>query len=211
MGDSTDVGAPPAPESTVVDASQSGHQSNASGTWSSPGGISDGETLLSVVYAFQAKHRVGMADSNPEEHCGIGIRGVAIGIDSFVWIALLFVSILVAGVFTGQVETSARGLNTDLEGGSASMALGLWLVLALGYHTVMEWQFGKTIGKALVNIRVTSTGGAGLTLGTASIRNVLRLVDWFPGLYLVGVVGIAVSDRQQRLGDRLAGTTVVSA
>lgn len=143
------------------------------------------------------------------EYCGIGIRGVAVGIDSFVWIALLFVSVFVTGALTGQLEVGAQGLNTDLEGSPASMALGIWLVLALGYHTILEWQFGKTIGKSLVNIRVSSDDGTSLSLGTSLLRNVLRLVDWLPGLYLVGIVGIALSGRQQRLGDRLAGTTVV--
>jgi len=152
-----------------------------------------------------------MEETDRAKYCGIGIRGVAIGIDSFVWIALLFVAIFLTGVFTGQLETGAQGIDTNLTGTPASIALGLWFVLALGYHTVFEWQFGKTIGKALVNIRVASVDGSPLTLGSSLIRNVLRLVDWLPGLYLVGIVGAVVSERKQRLGDRLAGTTVVSS
>lgn len=152
-----------------------------------------------------------MDETNPDEYCGIGIRGVAIGIDSVIWIALLFVAIFVTGAFTGQLETGAQGLNSNLSGTPASIALGVWFLLALGYHTVFEWRFGKTIGKALVNIRVATVDGSPLTLGSSLIRNVLRLVDWLPGLYLVGIVGTVVSERKQRLGDRLAGTTVVSA
>jgi len=152
-----------------------------------------------------------MKDTDRADDCGIGIRGVAIGIDSFVWVALLFVAILVTGASTAQLETGAQGLRTDLSGTPASIALGVWFVLALGYHTVFEWRFGKTIGKALVNIRVTSTDGSPLTLGDSVIRNVLRLVDWLPGFYLVGIAGAMVSDRKQRLGDRLAGTAVVSS
>lgn len=156
-------------------------------------------------------HPERMEASEHTEGCGIGIRGVAIGIDAFVWLAILFISVFVTGAATGQLESGAQTMSANLEGRPASIALGLWFVLALGYHTVAEWQFGKTIGKALVNIRVTSDDGSSLTLGNSLIRNVVRLVDWLPGLYLIGIVGIAVSDRQQRLGDRLAGTTVVSA
>lgn len=155
-------------------------------------------------------HRKRMEASERTEGCGIGIRGVAIGIDSFVWLALLFVTVFVTGAATGQLESGAQGMSANLEGRPASIALGLWFVLAVGYHTVFEWQFGRTIGKALVNIRVTSDDGSSLTLGNSVIRNVVRLVDWLPGLYLLGIVGIVVSDRQQRLGDRLAGTMVVS-
>ncbi len=150
-----------------------------------------------------------MEVTDQPEYCGIGIRGVAIGIDSFVWFVLLFVSIFVTGAFTGQLETGTQGLNADLSGAPASIALGLWFVLALGYHTVFEWQFGKTIGKALVNIRVASEDGTSPTLGSSLIRNAMRLVDWLPAVYLVGIAGMVVSDQRKRLGDRVAGTTVV--
>ncbi|MFB6107627.1 MAG: RDD family protein [Haloplanus sp.] len=149
--------------------------------------------------------------TDPADCCGIGIRGVAIGIDSFVWIALLFVATLATGTFTGHLATGAQGMNANLSGAPAAISLILWFVLALGYHTVLEWRFGKTIGKALVNIRVTAVDGSSPTLGESVVRNVVRLVDWLPGLYLVGIVGTVVSERKQRLGDRLAGTTVVSA
>jgi hypothetical protein len=38
---------------------------------------------------------------------------------------------------------------------------------------------------------------------------VLRLVDLLPGMYLVGIVSILVTRRNQRLGDVAAGTLVV--
>jgi len=150
-----------------------------------------------------------MGDTNHSDYCGVGIRGVATGIDSFVWLALLFVAIFAVGAATGQLETGTQGVNADLTGDPAAAALGLWCALAFGYHTVFEWLFGKTIGKRLVRIRVTDTDGSSLTLGRSLIRNLLRPVDMLPVLYLVGVVGMVVSDRQQRVGDRLAGTTVV--
>jgi uncharacterized RDD family membrane protein YckC len=43
------------------------------------------------------------------------------------------------------------------------------------------------------------------------LRNVLRIVDFLPVLYLVGLVTVAVSQRNQRLGDLAAGTLVVRA
>ncbi|WP_254522277.1 RDD family protein [Natrinema caseinilyticum] len=152
-----------------------------------------------------------MEETDHPQYCGIGIRGVAIGIDSFVWIALLFVAIFITAAFTGQLETGSPGLNAELSGAPASMALGLWFVLALGYHTVFEWRFGKTIGKALVNIRVTSEDGSSLTFTSSLIRNAMRFVDWLPALYLIGIVGIAVSGQRKRLGDRVAGTAVVGS
>ena len=150
-----------------------------------------------------------MGESKPAEYCGIGIRGVAMGIDSIIWIGLLFGAILITGAFTGQLETTTQGVDANLEGGPASIALGVWFVLSLGYHTILEWLFGKTIGKALVSIRVTNTSGSTPSLLASIIRNIVRLIDWIPALYLIGIVGIIISDRQQRLGDKLAGTVVV--
>jgi uncharacterized RDD family membrane protein YckC len=41
----------------------------------------------------------------------------------------------------------------------------------------------------------------------STVRNVLRLIDGLV-FYLVGMIVIWLSDKQQRLGDRLAGTVV---
>jgi hypothetical protein len=40
-------------------------------------------------------------------------------------------------------------------------------------------------------------------------RNLLRLVDYLPSLYLVGVITMLCTKRNQRLGDLAAGTIVV--
>ncbi len=89
----------------------------------------------------------------------------------------------------------------------------LWLVLiALGilYRPVCEARWGKTLGKAVMKLRVVMEDGRPCTGWAAFLRYLLFLVD---GL-LNGVVGllIAVLDdtgRYQRLGDRVAHTVVV--
>lgn len=150
-----------------------------------------------------------MEEHDSSQRCGIGIRGVSMFIDSIVWFALLFVAIFAVAGATGQIETTVDGANADLEGGPGAVALVLWLALGIGYHTILEWRYGKTVGKYLVSIRVTNKDGSLPSLRSSLIRNVARLVDWLPALYLVGIVAIGVSDEQRRLGDRLAGTAVV--
>ena len=147
--------------------------------------------------------------SSISERCGIGIRGVAMSIDAVVWMGLFVVAVSVVGALTGQMESTASGVDTDLEGTPAALGLGLWLVLSIGYHTVLEWRFGKTLGKYLVGIRVTGADGSSLTLRASLLRNVVRLVDWLPLFYGVGIVVLVLSDRQNRLGDRVAGTAVI--
>jgi hypothetical protein len=43
----------------------------------------------------------------------------------------------------------------------------------------------------------------------AALRNIVRLIDFLPAFYSVGVIACLASSRNQRLGDMAAGTLVV--
>lgn len=130
-------------------------------------------------------------------------------IDSIVWFGLLIVAALPIAVATGQLETTASGVDASLDGAAGTAAFVLWLALGIGYHTLLEWRFGKTLGKYLVGIKVTAADGSPIGLGASLVRNVLRLVDFLPIWYLVGIVAILVSDANERIGDRFGGSAVV--
>lgn len=130
-------------------------------------------------------------------------------IDSAVWFGLFLLAVLPVAVATGQLETTASGVDASLDGAAGTAAFGLWLALGIGYHTLLEWRFGKTLGKYLVGIRVTAADGSPLGLGASVVRNVLRLVDFLPFVYLIGIVAILVSGGNERLGDRFGGSAVV--
>jgi len=141
--------------------------------------------------------------------CGVGIRGVAMAIDSVVWFGLFLVATTAIGAATGELQTTAEGIQSNLEGTPAQMALGLWLGLAIGYHTLLEWLFGRTIGKYLVSIQVVNTDGSSLSLWRSLVRNLLRIVDWLPLFYALGILSMLVSSEYRRIGDRLGRTRVV--
>src|SRR5439155_7623464 len=99
-------------------------------------------------------------------------------------------------------------------GDASGFALAVYAVLAfalvIGYDVAFEvLASGRTPGKRLNGLRVVRESGAPVTFAASAVRNVLRLVDWLPGTYLVGMVAILVSSRNQRLGDLAAGTLVV--
>lgn len=150
-----------------------------------------------------------MRNEEEPETCGIGIRGVALGIDSVVWFVLLFVAIYPIAAITGDITTVGGHTDASLEGTPALAAFGLWLGLSLSYHALLEWQYGQTLGKYLVKIRAADADGSTLSLRTATVRNALRLVDFLPVLYVLGIASIGLSDRRRRLGDRVADTIVV--
>ncbi|QSG11699.1 putative membrane protein YckC, RDD family [Halapricum desulfuricans] len=147
--------------------------------------------------------------SNTKRRCGVGIRGVAMAIDSIIWMALFMITVSAVGLVTGDLQTTSEGVETNLEGGAALAGLTLWLAVSILYHTVLEWRWGKTLGKYLVSIKVTGVDGKSPSLLGSLLRNLLRLIDWLPFFYLVGIVTIAVSKSDRRLGDRVGNTIVV--
>lgn len=108
------------------------------------------------------------------------------------------------------------GLGVDLLVGrySEGMALALYLVAAFivqwGYGTVLEWAYrGQTIGKRLLRLRVLSAAGTRISFLQALVRNLVRVVDMLPSLYLVAGAAALVDPLGRRLGDLAAGTVVV--
>jgi uncharacterized RDD family membrane protein YckC len=88
----------------------------------------------------------------------------------------------------------------------------IWLtVLWVAYYAVLEGLFGATLGKGLAGVRVTDLNGRRIGWQAAILRNLARLIDALPFLYLLGGVLTLGSRQHQRLGDRFAGTLVVPA
>ena len=149
-----------------------------------------------------------MGSDTDHTYCGVGLRGIAMFVDSFIWIFLTFIAMPFAGILTGSLETG-NGTYADLEGTAAVLGISLWFVLSIGYHTVFEWKYGQTLGKYLVSIKVEHKNGEALSLREAFLRNLLRLIDWLPMFYILGIGMLFASNRYQRIGDRVAGTVVV--
>jgi len=78
------------------------------------------------------------------------------------------------------------------------------------YFIVFEWLMnGQTPGKRLLHIRVIKEGGYALRFFDTLLRNLLRVVDFIPLFYGVGLASLLLSRNCQRLGDLAAGTLVV--
>jgi uncharacterized RDD family membrane protein YckC len=100
-----------------------------------------------------------------------------------------------------------------LFGGAGSLGAALWIVAAFAaqwwYGSLCEWQKGCTLGKWLVGLMVVDSHGLRPSLLQAAARNLLRLVDFLPGLHLVGAVVCLLDPFGRRLGDLAAQTVVV--
>lgn len=95
----------------------------------------------------------------------------------------------------------------DMAGGVMIVANFL---LSLLYAMISEWAWrGQTVGKRLLGLRVVDARGFRLEPSQVIVRNLMRLLDALPLLYLVGGIACVFSRRRQRLGDLAAGTVVV--
>lgn len=83
-------------------------------------------------------------------------------------------------------------------------------VISVGYGIGCEWFWrGQTLGKRLLRLRVVDEQGLRLQFSQVVVRNLLRVVDSLPLLYMAGGVACLISGKSQRLGDIAASTIVV--
>jgi uncharacterized RDD family membrane protein YckC len=76
------------------------------------------------------------------------------------------------------------------------------------YAAIMETLTGRTVGKVLTRVRVVQESGAPAGLLRCVVRNVLRLIELIPPLWVLAFL-VVLSPRRQRLGDLFARTVVV--
>lgn len=117
---------------------------------------------------------------------------------------------VVVGMASAAMGTAVQLFDLLADGLGAAVWLVVYFVLDWGYHACCEWRWGKTAGKALLGVRVMSDRGLGITFGQSVVRNLFRLLDSLPGVYLVGGVLAATDPFHRRAGDLAAGTVVVT-
>lgn len=128
---------------------------------------------------------------------GVGIRAVALLIDSVVIGVGYFIY---AGLF---------GLVSGKLGRMPGIPMALFILLGAFYFFWFEWKFGATIGKRALNLSIVMEDGTPLTRDAALVRTLMRVVDG-QILYLVAAIAVWASPKHQRLGDMLAKTIVIS-
>jgi uncharacterized RDD family membrane protein YckC len=138
---------------------------------------------------------------------GPASRAVAYLFDVFLMFAVFQVLInLMVSAF--GLLIGALGVASDMwVAGIAALAT---FVLYNGYFIVFEWLLnGQTPGKRILHIRVIKQGGYSLRFFDTLLRNLLRVIDFLPFLYGVGLTSLLLTRDSQRLGDLIAGTLVV--
>lgn len=138
----------------------------------------------------------------PSPLADLGSRIVA-GIIDYIIIAIIAVVL--------AMITFAPLMFAGFDWGWGFGIFGLQFILWLIYFTYFEGTSGQTFGKKFGHVKVIKEDGSPCDFGSALVRNLLRIVDSLPAIYILGIILIAAMDKRQRLGDMLAKTIVVKA
>ena len=138
------------------------------------------------------------------ETAGIGIRALAITIDTIIIMAVIF-------VLAWGLSLSDDGVLSQT-GQNIYMALFIVVIIFINtvYFIFFELLFkGQTPGKKLTKIRVVKTSASPAAPGAIIMRNLLRIIDQLPVFYLVGIIAAFINPQERRIGDLVAGTIVI--
>jgi uncharacterized RDD family membrane protein YckC len=137
---------------------------------------------------------------------GAGSRFGAIMLDSLVQLVLLWACLFGAGAIVTAVTSGSPSSGPILAGVLSVVA---FLVL-FGYFIVLEaLTGGRTLGKLAAGLRAVRLDGQPIGFRRSVVRTMLRLIDVYLTLGMVGLGCIVGTPRNQRLGDLAAGTIVI--
>jgi uncharacterized RDD family membrane protein YckC len=135
---------------------------------------------------------------------GIGSRFMATLLDSILQL-LLYIAVI-----AGAALIASAPLGRLSERWITALVIFAGFVITWGYYAIFEsvWK-GQTPGKRWAGIRVIKDSGRPITPFEAAARNLVRIIDYLPGFYGVGIVTMLLNDKHRRVGDYVAGTLVV--
>lgn len=129
---------------------------------------------------------------------------MAFVIDTFIQAVIyiaVFIGAAILGIGLAVLDASAWAVAAFI----ITMFVVYW-----GYFAAFEaLRGGQTPGKKVVGIRVIKDSGRAIKPSEAIARNLMRVIDQIPGVYLFGLVSMLISKEKKRLGDYVAGTVVV--
>ncbi|WP_017612142.1 RDD family protein [Nocardiopsis salina] len=131
---------------------------------------------------------------------GFATRSVALFLDVLVQvIALLALTMLGSWMSTGLDDAAL-----------AAMSLGVTVLVIVGYPTAFETlSRGRSLGKLALGLRVVGTDGSPERFRQALGRALMSVVEVWMTMGTVALITSLVNRDGRRLGDFVAGTTVV--
>jgi len=139
----------------------------------------------------------------------IGNRFIACAIDHAIQIVALVSLILLFSIIVSFANLGDR-ISSAPKWVIALLIILMFLLMS-GYFAFFEWLWqGQTPGKRWMKLRVIREDGRPISFFEATVRNLLRDFDIMPlPFYSIGLISVFITNRDQRVGDLVAGTVVV--
>lgn len=142
------------------------------------------------------------------EVAGIGSRFLATAVDTFIQ-GVLYVFFFISLTLVVQTDIWDR-MPAGLSNWVGAFLVGTLFLIQFGYYLLFEIATGgQSPGKRLFGLRVVKENGFPLSPLDSVIRNVIRVIDFMPVAYGLGLIVMFLNARSRRLGDFAAGTLVV--
>ncbi len=144
------------------------------------------------------------------EIAGMGARSHAFIIDWHIRLLLALAWLIIAGLGLYSLQELRVLFRHEHSSASALILLLPAGLIYFFYHPVLEvLMAGRTPGKRMAGVRLVNLQGHTPGVGAILLRNVFRLIDSLPGFYFLGLVAVALTRNQVRIGDLAAGLVLV--
>jgi uncharacterized RDD family membrane protein YckC len=148
---------------------------------------------------------------------GIGSRFIAALADSMLLGLILVVLNLAIFLFAAAVGNNSPATSpatNPIPDWFPGLIVALYALLNFaivwGYYLLFEWLWqGQTPGKRAIHLRVVRIDGSPVSFVPVAVRNLVRIIDFLPVGYGVGVTAMFSNRHSRRLGDFAAGTLVI--
>jgi uncharacterized RDD family membrane protein YckC len=156
--------------------------------------------MLDELYTVETPEHIDVA----YDVAGIGSRFLAALIDH------LIIGLLLSLGCTGvALAANAADLGFDENIVIGLFFIGIYLSLCTYYIFFETVWNGQTPGKRMIGLRMVRVGGRPIGFLGSATRNIIRLADFLPALYGLGVLVMFIDKRSRRLGDLAAGCVAV--
>ena len=176
---------------------------------------SAGQHFLNEEYTINTPENVTFG----YDVAGIGSRFIGALVDSvLLGIVLFLLNFLLMAVISMLAPDGIDQLDLMESEDDSMWVVGLILALYSLINFILIWGYfiffeliwrGQTPGKRVAGIRVVRMDGNAVGFLETVIRNLVRIIDFMPFAYGIGLIVMFFNRQSRRLGDFVAGTLVI--
>ncbi|MFV0467665.1 MAG: RDD family protein [Dysgonomonas sp.] len=136
-----------------------------------------------------------------QEPAGLGLRTAGYAID--IVILSLWCGLMIYILISNEYKISSSALNIAM--------IGLVVIPFFFYDLLFElFNNGQSPAKMILGIKVVNLDGTKPSFGNLFLRWLFRPIDFMVTNYILALIMVLTTKNQQRLGDYVAGTTVIN-